>query len=88
MSELLEGTVSLDEVAVPAEMPAETQLRRGHAAVRAAGEPAGRTAEIFDGVHLVAALADMRAAADVVVVDSAPVLAVSDATSWPARATS
>jgi polysaccharide biosynthesis transport protein len=82
LSELLEGTVSLDEVALPAEMPAETPTPPA-AMLRfvAAGEPAGRTAEIFDGFHLVAALADMRAAADVVVVDSAPVLAVSDAIS-------
>jgi Mrp family chromosome partitioning ATPase/capsular polysaccharide biosynthesis protein len=82
LNELLTGKASLDEVALPVEMAAETRTPPA-AGLRfvAAGEPAGRSADIFDGVRLTAALAGMRAAADVVVVDSAPVLAVSDAMS-------
>ena len=82
LNELLAGKASLDAVALPVEMAAETRTPPA-AGLRfvAAGEPAGRSADIVDGVRLTAALAGMRAAADVVVVDSAPVLAVSDATS-------
>ena len=80
LNELLAGKASLDEVALPVEMTAETRTPPA-AGLRfvAAGELAGRPADIFDGVRMTAALAGMRAAADVVVVDSAPVLAVSDA---------
>ncbi len=82
LSELLAGKATLDEVALPVEMSAEP--RTPPAAVLrfvAAGELGGHSADILEGGRLTAALTSMRAAADVVVLDSAPVLAVSDATS-------
>ena len=47
----------------------------------AAGVAAGEAADLLDTARLTAALAGLRAAADVVVVDSPPVLTVSDAMS-------
>lgn len=73
LTELLAGTVSLDEVAYPAEMP---RLR-----FVAAGGAADRGADSFAVANLAGIFSDMRACADVVVVDSPPALAVSDAIS-------
>jgi Mrp family chromosome partitioning ATPase len=93
LSDLLAGTASLDEVALPADWPGladnageqlVTSRSRGSGArlrFVAAGESADRTADVFERASLTRAFAEMKAAADVVVVDSAPVLAVSDAIS-------
>lgn len=80
LSQLLAARASLDEVALPAEtLPGTSVAPAATLRFVAAGEPADRTADSFEGSRLVAALAEMRSAADVVVVDSAPVLTVSDA---------
>ena len=93
LSDLLAGRASLDEVALPAEasglaedagggvVPARSRGSGARLRFVAAGESAGRTADIFEGANLTGAFTGMKAAADVVVVDSAPVLAVSDAIS-------
>jgi capsular exopolysaccharide synthesis family protein len=70
MAELLAGRASLEEVAVPTDVPGLRLVSAGRA------HPA---ADMFGVTRLSRALAGMRAAADVVVVDSPPVLAVSDA---------
>lgn len=90
LSELLAGAASVDEVALPTETPAGTGVAPAPgtrvapaAGLRfvAAGEAAGEAADLLDTARLTAALAGLRAAADVVVVDSPPVLTVSDAMS-------
>jgi polysaccharide biosynthesis transport protein len=71
-SDLLAGRASLDEVAVPvADVPG---LR-----LVTAGAAAPRRTEVFQEARLIRAFQDMRAQADVIVVDSAPVLVVSQA---------
>jgi Mrp family chromosome partitioning ATPase len=78
LGELLAGTASLDEVALPAETSAGARVAPA-AGLRfvPAGRTAWRTADIFEVANLTAVLTDIKAAAHVVVVDSAPVLAVS-----------
>ena len=68
--DLLAGRASLDEVAVP--VPRVPGLR-----LVTAGLVTARPAEIFHGTRLTRAFQEMRAQADVIVVDSAPVLEVS-----------
>jgi polysaccharide biosynthesis transport protein len=69
-SDLLAGRASLDEVAVPAARVPGLRL------VTAGLVPA-RTAETFRDARLTRAFQEMKAQADVIVVDSAPVLEVS-----------
>lgn len=69
-SDLLVGRASLDEVAVP--VPRVPGLR-----LVTAGLATARPAEIFLDVRLTRAFQEMRAQADVIVVDSAPVLEFS-----------
>lgn len=69
-SDLLAGRASVDEVAVPvSRVPGLSLVTAGNVAVR--------PSDIFRDTSLVRALRDMRAHADVIVVDSAPVLEVS-----------
>ena len=70
LSELLAGTASLDDVALPSIVPGLRFV--------AAGTSADRITDIFETARLTGAFKDMKAAADMVIVDSAPVLAVSD----------
>ena len=70
MSELLAGTASLDDVALPSIVPGLRFV--------AAGTATDRITDIFDTAALAGAFKNMKAAADLVIVDSAPVLAVSD----------
>lgn len=78
LSELIAGTASLDEVAFRADMPEDTPVPLG---VRlrfvGAGDFASQPTDIIEGTELTAALMNMRAMADVVVLDSAPVLAAA-----------
>lgn len=70
LADLLAGTASVEEVAVPAaDVPGLRLIT--------AGDPADRAAHIFQMNRLSRAFGDMRAQADVVVVDSAPVLTAS-----------
>lgn len=69
-SDLLAGRASLDEVAVP--VPRVPGLR-----LVTAGYVTARPADIFRDTRLDQAFRDMRAQADVIVVDTAPVLEVS-----------
>lgn len=69
--DLLAGRASLDEVAVPTDLP---RLR-----LVIAGETDGQTSDILQGFRLSQDFTRMKATADVIVVDSAPVLEVSDA---------
>lgn len=69
-SDLLAGRASLDEVAVP--VPRVPGLR-----LVTAGYTTVRPADIFRDTSLAQAFRDMRAQADVIVVDSAPLLEVS-----------
>jgi polysaccharide biosynthesis transport protein len=71
-SDLLAGRASLDEVAVP--VPRVPRLR-----LVTAGYTTVRPADIFRDTSLAQAFRDMRSQADVVVVDSAPLLEVSHA---------
>jgi polysaccharide biosynthesis transport protein len=70
LTELLAGAASLDEVASPTGIPGLQLV--------AAGDVADGAVELFEVTRLTRALGAMRAEADVVVIDSAPVLAVSD----------
>jgi polysaccharide biosynthesis transport protein len=70
LSELLAGTVTLDDVALPTGVPGLRFVPAGHSA--------DRITDIFQTSKLAAAFKDMKAAADMVIVDSAPVLTVSD----------
>lgn len=69
-SDLLVGRASLDEIAVP--VPRVPGLK-----LVTAGLVTARPAEIFLDARLTRAFQEMRAQADVIVVDSAPVLEVS-----------
>jgi capsular exopolysaccharide synthesis family protein len=71
LSDLLAGRASLEEVAVATDVPG---LR-----LVTAGEAAARPTEMFEVFRLTRAFARMKAVADVIVVDSSPVSAVSDA---------
>ena len=71
LTDLLTEQATLDEVIVPTNV-------HGLGLVTI-GTPAGRSAELFEITQLTRVFAEMRGAADVIVVDSAPVLAVSDA---------
>ena len=71
LTDLLAGRASLEEVAVPTEVPGLRLVTVGEVAVR--------PADMFEVAGLTRAFAGMRAVADVVVIDSAPVQAVSDA---------
>jgi Mrp family chromosome partitioning ATPase len=70
LAELLAGRASLEEVAVPTDVPGLRLVSAGRA------RPSAGT---FEVTRLSRALAGIRAAADVVVVDSPPVMTVSDA---------
>jgi succinoglycan biosynthesis transport protein ExoP len=70
LSELLAGTASLDDVALPSIVPGLRFV--------AAGTATDRITDIFETAALAGAFKNMKAAADLVIVDSAPVLAVSD----------
>ena len=70
LAELLAGWASLGEVAVPTDVPGLRLVSAG--GVR-------RSEDIFEITRLNRAFARMRSTADVVVVDSPPVLTVSDA---------
>jgi Mrp family chromosome partitioning ATPase len=78
LSELIAGKATLDDVGFTADLPDGGRLPFG-ATLRfvAAGDLTAHAADITDGSHLAAALMTMRAAADVVVLDSAPVLSAS-----------
>ena len=69
-SDLIAGRASLDEVAIPVpRVPGLRLVTAGHVSVM--------PAEIFRGTRLDQAFRNMRAQADVIVVDSAPALEVS-----------
>jgi polysaccharide biosynthesis transport protein len=70
LTDLLAGRASLEEVAVPTDVPGLRLVTAGIA-------PAG--ADALEPVRLSRAAARMRTIANVIVIDSAPVLAVSDA---------
>jgi polysaccharide biosynthesis transport protein len=70
LAELLAGRASLEEVAVPTDVPGLRLIGAGKVPP---------SAETFEVTRLSRALADIRGAADVVIVDSPPVLTVSDA---------
>jgi capsular exopolysaccharide synthesis family protein len=70
LTELLAGTASLDDVALPSIVPGLRFV--------AAGTSTDRITDIFETAKLTGIFKDMKAAADMVIVDSAPVLAVSD----------
>jgi polysaccharide biosynthesis transport protein len=78
LAELLAGTATLDDVALPAETSAGVRVAPA-AGLRfvAAGRTPWRTADIFEVANLTAALTEMKATAQVVVADSPPLLAVS-----------
>jgi capsular exopolysaccharide synthesis family protein len=71
LGDLLAGRALLEEAAVPTDVPG---LR-----LVTAGEAVGLTSDTLDVSGLGRAFARMKAVADVIVVDSAPVLEVSDA---------
>ena len=71
LSDLLVGRASLEEVAVATDVPG---LR-----LVTAGEAATRPTDMFEVFRLTRSFARMKAVADVIVVDSSPMLAVSDA---------
>jgi putative peptidoglycan lipid II flippase len=71
LTDLLAEQATLDQAAMPTSVPGLSLVTAGAAA---AGD-----AELFEVTQLAKVFADMRGAADAIVVDSAPVLAVSDA---------
>ncbi len=71
LTDLLMDEASLDEVVLPTDV-------RGLSLVTVGGRT-GCPAELFDVQELTRVFADMKGVADAIVVDSAPVLAVSDA---------
>jgi len=73
LSELLAGTATLDDVALPTGVPGLRFV--------AAGKSADRIMDVFETAKLTGAFKNMKAATDMVIVDSAPVLAVSDTVS-------
>jgi len=84
---------SLSDIFATSPAPGLTDLLTGHATLSEAtiptgvhglnlittGTPADRPAELFEVTQLTRVFADMRGAADAIVIDSAPVLTVSDA---------
>jgi len=73
LTDLLAARATLEEVVVPTDVPGLRLVAGGMRPVAVGG-----VADSLEAVQLTRAFAGMRAAADVVVVDSAPVLAVSD----------
>jgi putative peptidoglycan lipid II flippase len=71
LTDLLTGQSSLDEAAAPTGIPGLSLVTTGG--------PASRPADLFEVTQLARVFTDMRVAADAVVIDSAPLLAVSDA---------
>ena len=71
LTELITGSVSRDEVAVPTSLPG---LR-----LVTAGKVPGQAADIFEPQRLARTFYKLRAIADFIVVDSAPLLVASDA---------
>jgi capsular exopolysaccharide synthesis family protein len=71
LADLLAGRVSIEEVAVATDVP---ELR-----LVTVGRPTDQSADLFESSVLTKTLAKIRAQAEVVVVDSAPIRAVSDA---------
>jgi len=71
LTDLLAGSASLDEVLVPTDV-------RGLRLVPV-GQVVDRAVDMFEGPRLARAFAEMKTAAGVVVVDSAPMLTASDA---------
>jgi capsular exopolysaccharide synthesis family protein len=71
LTDLLTEHSSLDQVTVPTNVP-------GLSLVTIGGR-AGAPADLFEVTQLARVFADMRIAADAIVIDSAPLLAVSDA---------
>jgi polysaccharide biosynthesis transport protein len=71
LTDLLTDQSTLDEVIIPTGV-------HGLGLVTA-GDPVDRPAELFEVTQLTRVFAEMRGAADAIVVDTAPVLAVSDA---------
>jgi capsular exopolysaccharide synthesis family protein len=71
LTDMLGRTASLDDVAVYTNVPS---LR-----IVTIGRPVGQPADIFETTRLARVFTAMRAAADVIVVDSGPILSVSDA---------
>ena len=71
LTELIAGSASRDEVAVPTSLPG---LR-----LVTAGKVPGQAADIFEPERLARAFYKMRAIADFIVVNSAPLLVASDA---------
>jgi polysaccharide biosynthesis transport protein len=71
LTDLLAGRASVEEVAVPTDVPG---LR-----LVTVGRPTDRSADLFESNVLTRTLARMRDQAEVVVVDSAPIRAISDA---------
>jgi polysaccharide biosynthesis transport protein len=72
LTDLLAARAALEEVVVPTDVPGLRLVAGGMRPV------ASEVADTFEPTHLTRAFTGMRAAADVVVVDSASVLAVSD----------
>ncbi len=84
---------SLSQLFGAAPAPGLTDLLTGHATLRQAavstsvpglslltiGSPAGGAADLFEATQLARVLTDLRAAADIIIIDSAPLLSVSDA---------
>jgi len=71
LTDLLTGHATLDEVTIPTSVPGLDLVT--------IGTQAGQPAELFEVTQLTRVFAGMRGAADAIVVDSAPLLAVSDA---------
>ena len=71
LTDLLTEQSTLDEVAIPTSVPGLSLVTIG----RAADQPA----ELFEVTQLARVFAEMRVDADAIVVDSAPLLAISDA---------
>jgi polysaccharide biosynthesis transport protein len=69
LTEMLAGRAALGDVAVPAGLPGLQLITVGEE---------DRPAELFDAARLARVLKRLRAAADVIIVDSGPVLSVSD----------
>ena len=71
LADLLAGRASIEEVAIPTDVPGLKLIT--------VGELTSRSADLFEVEWLTKAFAKMRARAEVVVVDSAPIRAISDA---------
>ena len=71
LADLLAGRASIEEVAIPTDVPGLKLVTVGELTIR--------SADLFEVEWLTKAFAKMRARAEVVVVDSAPIRAISDA---------